>query len=129
MSPRRSLPGDSVRWPGPADLRGTEGFRVGGCPGRDRARRRASAGAPAVPPAPVPRVHAPGRGEAAGQSTNRGENVRTRRRTCPPWRPAYRSGDSVQSHVSLLTYEPPYRCVTTYSSVRSEEHTSELQSL
>ena len=116
----RLLPrGDSVRWLGPADLRGTEGFRVGGCRARDRARHPASAGAPAGPPAPVPRVHAPERGEAAGQSTNRGENVRTRRRTCLPCRPPYRSGDSVQIYEPFLTYEPPYARVTTYSSVKA----------
>src|ERR1039458_7018309 len=117
VPPRPAPAGDSVRWPDPADLRGTEDFRAGGCPGRDRARRRASAGAPAVPPAPVPRVHAPGPREAAGQSKRRGEKVRTRRRTCPAWRPGGRSGDNVQSHVSLLTYEPPYGCVTDRKSV------------
>src|ERR1039458_9882535 len=105
-----------------ADLRGTEGFRAGGCPGRDRVRRRASAGAPAVPPAPVPLVRAPWPKEAAGQSKRRGENARTRRRTCPPRRPGDRSGDNVQSHQSLLTYDPPYIRVTRHSSVWGRAH-------
>src|ERR1017187_7221811 len=107
MSTRLSRPGDSVRWPGPADLRGTKGFRVGGFLGRCRVRHQASAEAPAVPPDPVPRVHAPRPKEAAGQSKRRGETVRTRRRTCPRWRSAYRSGDNVQRPESLLTYDPP----------------------
>src|SRR5208282_73805 len=112
MSPRRPPPGDSVRRPGRADLRGTEGHRADGYRGRDRARRRANAEAPAVPPAGVPRVHAPGPEEGAGQSKRRGENVRTRHRTCPAWRPRDRSGDSVESHESLLTYDPPYVHIT-----------------
>src|SRR5208283_4663450 len=112
MSTRLSLPGDSVRWPNPADLREKEGRRVGGCRGRDRARRRANAGAPAVPPAAVPRVHAPAPRAGAGQSMRLGESVRTRRRTYQPWRPGGRSGDNAPGQSSLLTYDSPYARVT-----------------